>query len=92
MSLKNYRWERNRKIAEGELKTYTTFDEHEYDGELTPGALGAWLMQFDNSWTIDFGSDDAPLLVFKARQVPYTEDQIKAAKAYIDTTPNPDVL
>lgn len=82
-----YVWELNRKIAEGEMKTYTKFDEYEYDGHLTPEYLGGWLMQFDDSWTLDLGSTDEPLSVFRSKQVPYTEEEIQKAKDYIANTP-----
>lgn len=85
-----YVWERNKKIAEGEMKTYTKFDEHEYDGETTPSSLAAWLSQYDDSWTVDFGSEDEPLHVYKSRQVPYTEEAIQAAKDFIANNPKPE--
>lgn len=85
-----YVWERNRKIAEGEMKTYTKFDEHEYNGPITPQALGAWLLTFDASWGVSLGSEDEPLYVYRSKQVPYTEEEIQAAKDFIANNPKPE--
>lgn len=90
MSYLPYVWERNRKIAEGEMKTHTVFDNHEYAGHLTAAELGEWLLQFDDSWTIDLGSEDEPLYVYRSRQVPYTEEEIQAAREFIANNPEPE--
>lgn len=90
MSYLPYVWERNRKIAEGKMKTRTVFDEHEYSGDPTPGELGTWLLQFDNSWLLNYGSEDEPLHVYRSKQVPYTEEEIQAAKEYIANNPKPE--
>lgn len=78
---------RHERIASGEYTHRTVYDEEYYEGDWSPASVADWLHKYrlefdDRGWKVDTGHD-GELYVYREYEVPYTEEDIQAAKDYV---------
>lgn len=86
--LYRYKWNRMKAIADGDVSTKDVWEEHFYEGDMTPHQLGVWLMQWDNSWTVQ-ASEDGEISISRCKTLPLSETEIEEAVRFIETNPEP---
>lgn len=86
--LYHYKWNRMKAIADGDVRTKDVWEEHFYEGDMTPRQLGVWLMQWDNSWTVQ-ASEDGEISISRYKTLPLSEAEIEEAVRFIEANPEP---
>lgn len=67
-------------IASGQLTHKLVYEEEVYEGDSNVVDVIKWLQQFDNTWRVGVSQYDGEIVVCKETEVPYTEEEIEAAK------------
>lgn len=83
-------WRIQKRIADGEKTHRIVYEEATYEGNYTAPDLAEWLSKYDSSWEVDMGDYGESICVVRERRIPYTEDEIAAAKKFIEEHPEPD--
>lgn len=84
-------WRMQRSIARGEVTHRTVYEEATYEGDHTVPDLVEWLSQYDSSWVVEVSGYGQEIYVAKHTRIPYTEEEIAAAKKFIEDHPEPDM-
>ena len=78
------------RIASGEATHRVVYEEAIYEGNYTAPDLAEWLSKYDSSWEVDMGDYGENICVIREIRIPYTEEEIAAAKKFIEEHPEPD--
>lgn len=83
------KWRIQKRIASGEATHRIVYEEAAYEGNRTAPALAEWLSKYDSSWEVDTGDYGENICVIREVRIPYTEEEIAAAKKFIEEHPEP---
>lgn len=84
------KWRIQKRIASGEATHRVDYEEAFYEGNRTAPDLAEWLSKYDSSWEVDTGDYGENICVIRETRIPYTEEEIAAAKKFIEEHPEPD--
>jgi len=82
-------WRIQKRIASGESSHRIVYEEATYEGNHTAPDLAEWLSKSDSSWEVVIGDYGESICVIREIRIPYTEEEIAAAKKFNEEHPEP---